>query len=287
MRDDFAIFILTHGRANSVRTVKALAEFKYTGRWYIVIDDEDAQGDTYRARYGERVIEFSKSEVATQFDIGDNLAGRGVVVFARNACWELAQRVGVRYFMQMDDDYNGFYIRFNSAKEYGTHRAECLDGALSAMIDYLASVPALSIAMSQGGDHIGGAERLNMQKRKAMNTFLCDVERPFPFFGRLNEDTSAYVELGRKGKLFLTIPSIQVNQAATQSQAGGLTEAYLDAGTYVKSFYSVMYTPSVVKVGILFDGRSNVEPRIHHKINWRATTAQILPELFRKPDIAA
>lgn len=282
MRDDFAIFVLTHGRADRMKTARALAQFKFTGKWFVVIDDEDAQGDTYRTRYGERVLLFSKAEVAKEFDLGDNFPGRKTPIFARNACWALAKKIGVRYFMQMDDDYSGFYIRFNRAKQYGTHRAECLDEALSAMVDYLAATPALSIAMSQGGDHIGGAERMDMQKRKAMNTFLCDVERPFRFFSRLNDDVSTYVELGRKGELFLTIPSIQVNQAATQSQPGGLTEAYLDAGTYVKSFYSVMYTPSAVKIGALFDGRSNVEARVHHKIDWHAMTAQIVPEQYRK-----
>ena len=42
MRDDFAAFILSHGRANNIKTVKALKEGNYTGKWYFLLDDEDS-----------------------------------------------------------------------------------------------------------------------------------------------------------------------------------------------------------------------------------------------------
>ena len=41
MRDDFCVFILTHGRPDRVITYKTLLNAGYTGRVYIVIDDED------------------------------------------------------------------------------------------------------------------------------------------------------------------------------------------------------------------------------------------------------
>lgn len=39
--NDFAVFILSHGRAETVKTVTMLEEGNYTGEWFIVIDDED------------------------------------------------------------------------------------------------------------------------------------------------------------------------------------------------------------------------------------------------------
>ena len=41
MRNDFAIFILSHGRANKVKTLKTLKDCGYNGKWYIIIDNED------------------------------------------------------------------------------------------------------------------------------------------------------------------------------------------------------------------------------------------------------
>lgn len=43
MRDDFCVFILTHGRAGNVKTLKMLQKQGYTGKWYCVIDNEDDQ----------------------------------------------------------------------------------------------------------------------------------------------------------------------------------------------------------------------------------------------------
>lgn len=286
MRDDFCAFILTHGRPDRVHTYTTLQRAGYTGKVYIVIDDEDKTAAEYRRRYGDKVLQFSKAAIAETFDEGDNFQDRRAIIYARNACWDLAKQVGCRYFIQLDDDYNsGFYLRFNSALEYGnTHRiAQSLDNILSALIDFYQASGALAIAMSQGGDHIGGDGGAGPRLlRKCMNSFICSTDRPFKFFGRINEDVNVYTSAARRGALFFTVTQAQVNQLATQSNAGGMTGLYLDSGTYIKSFYSVMYCPSAVQVGTLGDPRSP-HYRLHHKLNWHRIAPKILREDLRKP----
>lgn len=80
--------------------------------------------------------------------------------------------------------------------------------------------------------------------------------------GRINEDVNTYTNLGRRGELFMTIGAVQLGQKQTQKNSGGMTELYLDSGTYVKSFYSVMYAPSCVKISLM--GASH--KRIHHQV---------------------
>lgn len=285
MRDDFAAFILTHGRPDKVFTYDTLRKAGYTGKIFIVIDDEDKTGDEYRRRFGACVLTFSKAEIAKTFDEGDNFNDRRAIIYARNATWGFARKLGVRYFIQLDDDYNsGFYIRFNSKLNYGnTPRLKhTLDDVLETMVDFVASTPAATLAMSQGGDHIGGGYGTQPRlTRKAMNSFVCDAERPFTFSGRINEDVNTYTCEGRRGRVFFTSMQVQVNQLSTQSNAGGMTDLYMDSGTYVKSFYSVMYSPSCVKISELGDPRSP-HYRIHHAINWHATAPKILREEHRK-----
>jgi hypothetical protein len=278
MRNDFAAFILTHGRADRVETYKALVRSGYTGRIYIVIDDEDEQGDEYRRTYGDRVLVFSKDEVAERFDEGDNFRDRRVVAYARNACFDLARSVGARYFVELDDDYGWFGYRQGPNLEYGGWTIQNIDGIFEAFVRFLETTPALTIAFSQGGDHIGGGNTPIRLKRKAMNSFFCDTERPFSFVGRLNEDVNTYVSLGNRGGLFFTYMTIQLNQTATQTNEGGMTGIYLDCGTYTKSFYSVMFSPSSVRIRDMGRG----DRRLHHHINWRATVPKILREEFRK-----
>lgn len=43
--NDFAVFILSHGRAGNIKTLKALENGNYSGKWYIVIDNEDDQAE--------------------------------------------------------------------------------------------------------------------------------------------------------------------------------------------------------------------------------------------------
>lgn len=286
MRDDFCAFILTHGRPDRVHTYTTLRRSGYTGRIYLVIDDEDDAAPEYRRRFGDEVLVFSKATVAAEIDEADNTGDRRAIVYARNACWDLAREVGVRYFIQLDDDYNsGFYIRWNSAIEYGnTPRIkQSIEAVFDAMIDFLDASGALTVAMSQGGDHIGGGDGRGGPRltRKAMNSFVCSVDRPFQFRGRINEDVNTYTCGSREGLLFFTVMQAQVNQLATQSNAGGMTETYLAGGTYLKSFYSVMFCPSGVRVGEMGDPRSP-HYRLHHDIDWPRVAPKILHERHRK-----
>ena len=48
MRDDFAAFVLSHGRPDDVVTVASLKRSGYSGRLFVVVDDEDPTLDRYR-----------------------------------------------------------------------------------------------------------------------------------------------------------------------------------------------------------------------------------------------
>jgi hypothetical protein len=114
-----------------------------------------------------------------------------------------------------------------------------------------------------------------------MNTFICSTDRPFQFFGRINEDVNTYTNLGNRGGLFFTVINVAIIQKQTQSNSGGMTDLYLDSGTYVKSFYSVMYTPSAVKIADM----GHTHRRLHHKINWSSAVPVILSEAHRKAGV--
>ena len=280
--EKFAALILSHGRADNMKTIHALEKQGYTGPWYIVIDNEDDQADEYYRRFGkERVIMFDKAEAAKKIDIGDNFPERNVVVIARNMCHEIAAQLGLEYFLELDDDYSGFYVRYAEDDKLKGFAIKDLDSVFDEMLDFLDDSGAVTVAFAQAGDFRGGAASNFIQKgllRKAMNAFFCRTDRPFKFFGRINEDVNAYVKLGGEGKLFLTLVDVGLVQTETQKSSGGLTEAYLDLGTYVKSFYSVMYCPSCVKIGIM----GNSDYRLHHQIMWRYAVPQILAEKWKK-----
>jgi hypothetical protein len=111
-----------------------------------------------------------------------------------------------------------------------------------------------------------------------MGIWLVDTERAFQFVGRMNDDVNTYLTLGNRGDLFFLYTAVQADTAATQSQAGGMTDIYLDRGTYVKSFYTVMFGPSYARIGTM--GRRYRRP--HHRVYWDRALPKLIAESHRK-----
>lgn len=279
--NNFAVFILTHGRPNNVITYKTLKECGYTGKIYIIIDNEDKQDAEYKKIYGDSVIVFDKLKKLQEFDTADLSDDRRAIVYARNACFDIAENLGVKYFLELDDDYNNFCHRYIENGEFKSKKTKNLDKIFSAFIEFMENTNTKSIAFSQGGDFIGGADNSRFKQgllRKCMNSFFCSVDKKFDFLGRVNEDVNTYTCFGQRGDLFFTYCPFMLNQKQTQSNGGGMTDLYLDSGTYVKSFYSVIFSPSCVKVSIMGDKHK----RIHHKVYWDNCTPKILNERLKK-----
>ena len=276
----FAVFILSHGRPDRVITLRTLKRQGYTGECYIVIDNEDETAEEYFKLYGDKVIQFDKSTVKS--DTMDNFSGRNIVLYARNKCFDIAKSLNLEHFLVLDDDYQAFHYRWQKGDMLKGTLLRQLDRIFDYMLDFLETSKAKTVALAQGGDFVGsiGSKVWKDQlARKAMNAFFFKTDNRVEFVGRLNEDVNTYVSCGNKGDLFFTVASATLLQIQTQSNPGGLTEEYLNRGTYVKSFYTVMLCPSFSKVGALRG--NNVRWRIHHKINSRYGYPKIINERYK------
>jgi len=280
----FAVFIITHGRAGHVTTDIALKRQGFTGRIIYVVDDLDEQLPEYQKLYGTDAVKvFSKSQVVKSFDIADTKTDTRSSCYARNAANIMAEELKLDYFLVLDDDYMGFRFRYGSRNKLHALLCSNLDNLFAAMLRLLIATNADAVALAQGGDFIGGTKSKMWKdgiKRKAMNSWFLTTKRPVTFLGRLNEDVNAYLVHGAVGKLFLSVTQATLDQKRTQQQAGGLSEAYLDSGTYQKSFYSVLYAPSCVKVRPMFHAFGGT--RYHHHITWEHAVPKIINERHRK-----
>jgi hypothetical protein len=278
--DDFAVLILTHGRPDNVKTFRTLRRHGYTGAVYIVIDDTDPRADEYRDEYGDLVVVFKKRGVWSQIDNRTNSRDMGGIVYARNAAFDVAESLGVGYFLQLDDDYTNFGHRVLPGGVYHKQvSVDNLDAVFEAMLTFFKSSTASSIAFGQGGDMIAGGEShmLSQAGRKCMNSFFCSTARRFTFDGLLNEDVNTYTLAASRGLLFLTVAQVILVQVNTQAASGGITDLYLRSGTYTKSFYTVLGSPSCVKIAAM----GMVNPRLHHRVSWRNAVPQIIGEHHR------
>ena len=276
--NNFAIFVMTYGRKDKVPSVESLRKSNYSGKWFLVVGDDDPQLANYQKNFGDKVLVFDKDKYYNSTErIGLDI--KKVICFARNACFDLAQEVGVEYFQQFDDDYTGFHMTYDADLNYLNKRPilKDYDRVVINMLEFYKNTPFTAIAFSQGGDFIGGGDEKSFVKRKCMNSWICSTKRPFRFQGSMNEDTNAYTFLASQGHSFVHFTPYRLEQPVTQS-SGGMTEVYKKYGTHVKSFLTVILNPSFVKIGQI----KSSDGRLHHSINWERCAAKIISEEYKK-----
>lgn len=278
-----AVFILTFGRPNKVATYRTLRKLNYTGKIFLICSDDDKELGEYKKRFGEEVIVFNKEQarLETDTDRMDNLQKTNMVLYARNYCFKIAEKLGLDNFLVLDDDYSEF--RGADFIREWKHAGYCheLDTIFDACFDFYNSVPSLlGFSLSQTGDFIGGVTPDKQRvKRKCMNSFFCKTDRPYKFLGTINEDTNFYVSNWANTRGWCAqLHNFSLNQLDTQKNSGGLTDIYLDIGTYCKSFYSVMLQPVAVKVAPMGDNHI----RLHHKVAYNKICPKIIRQEHKK-----
>lgn len=278
----FVVFILTHGRAYNMHTYRALKNSGYTGDIIFVVDNEDSMVKDYQELYGiENVYVFDKLKKSKEVDSMDLSEDRRAILYARCACFDIAEELGYDYFLELDDDYANFRSRIVNGDSLDTVYIKDFDSLVNIVLEFLEVSNAHTVALSQIGDFIGGKnskmckDRLS---RKAMNAFFCKTSRRFNWFGRMNEDVSTYITLGSRGYLFFTISDVSIDQLATQSLSGGMSSSYADSGTYVKTFYTIMSAPSCVKMYTI----GVTHKRFHHLIDWNSAVPKIISSRYKK-----
>ncbi len=277
---DFAVFILSHGRADTITTYKALRDGGYTGRTYVVIDNEDDQEDLYRQKFGDDIIQFDKRDYLEKTDLGDLDTDRRIGVFARNFIQDEAKRLGYKFHLQLDDDVHGFTYRFAQGKVLRALHCSHLDEVFSGMVEYMKETPITSLSFALSAYNMGGVDGSIKEgmTRKTMTTFLMRADDLQYFHMRMNDDITTSLINGMRGKLYYSYLPIEVEVDKTQVKAGGMTDIYQKNGTYRKSFYSVMCCPSCVKVSAM----GITDYRIHHTISWNSAVPKLLSERWCK-----
>lgn len=282
MANKYAIFILTYKRPNKQMTLRTLEKSGYTGKTYLICDTGDPTLPEYKEKYGDMVKTFDKKKALKKFDLMTNAPKFNAVVFARNALYDIARKMGLDYVVVMDDDYSVFYLSVDETCFYKRSKVTNMDRLIRAHLRFLKSAKLSTLAFAQGGDFVGGWNGTipndNFRPlRKAMNVFFLDVNRPVQYNGVINEDSTMGVDVARRGGIVLTNTLIQLEQGNTQEIEGGLTDIYKDDGTYQKSFYTLMASPSSTKVMY-----QKAVGRVHHFINGNKAYPKIISDEHKK-----
>lgn len=174
VRDDFAIFILSYGRPEC-KTLDTLSKSGYTGKVYVVIGDDDPCYESYVSKYPDSLVVFNKDKAMELLDFDDYDGGRygKLVLYARNYCFEIAKQLGYTYGLMLDDDYRSIERRYIEGKKLKVMKIDCFDDICNCFIQFLISSKALTVAMSQGGDFIGGYDSSMAKQKVKKKSYEC------------------------------------------------------------------------------------------------------------------
>lgn len=281
--NDFAVIVLCHCRPNDTTTPQTLRDCKYTGDIILLLDDEDETIDQYRKNFPDLKIEiYSKDEKMKTVDAMDITHDKRCAVYARNACFDVANKYGYKYFCQMDDDYTTIPYRYMANNKLYRNNNSNLDEVFKAYIEFMLCNENIgSVAFAEPGDFVGGCgSNLNrkLYLHKCMGSWICFVDRPLHFCGTMNDDVNTYSLNGSRGQMFFTFNFIMIDTPATQAVKGGMTDIYLGRGTYSKTFYTVLCCPSFVSVDMFGDRYY----RIHHKFDWKHAHPKLISGRYKK-----
>lgn len=258
MRSDFAVLILTHGRAHDQVTFHELEKRGYTGKAYLVIDDLDEQRAEYERLYGDSVIVFDKREYAKRVDTMTTEDELRSVVFARNAAYDIADDLRLSYFAMFDDDLSQFTFRYVKEGRLVSAPVTDFDALFESMVGFLETTGVTSLNIASSGALIGGLAGVygNGMCWNINQALVVRVSDRLKFVGILNEDMNALLIGKDVGQVMLEAYAITKNSPQRGTNDGGLHSLYDDNKQYVRDFYSVIIDPSGLKVIVKRDGTS-------------------------------
>lgn len=244
------IFIISHKRPKC-QTAKTLLKTGYKGDWYIIADDMD---DTeYERFWGEdKVIRFSKKEYVEKIDTVDNFGKLTTPVYARNACFDIAQSLGWDCFGLFDDDLTDFNYRYLDGKSLKSKKVTNMTEIFEAYCKFIYNSGLACGGFVSAGRLIGGASNSLVYNRfyyNPTNAYIINTHiNQFRFIGTLWED-SLYCYLNNMtGKIAAAFMPIVITMESPGSMKdGGNKELYKEGNAFKAESYGNIVIPSFFK----------------------------------------
>lgn len=267
MRNDFAVFICTHGRPNKQLTLEALKKCGYTGKVYLVLDDTDETIQQYIDNFGaDMLLVFDKNHYINTVYTSMAKPYYKCILYAKCAVEDIAKAMKLNAFVIADDDLTGFSIRYpveNSLKRISKFS---MDDALSISVDFLLDADATIMGIGHGGTYFNGVKVFEPNSvSKLINTGV-----PYNFIFRNTKHNvdwmSAYGEddvtnnyNSSIGNKVMLMPYMQLTIVPSGSCAeGGMYDVYANVDAFKLMFFIFMHFPTSVEVVLKRDRKTGV-----------------------------
>lgn len=263
-RDDFAIFICTHGRPNKQLTLDALLKAGYTGKWYLVLDDTDETIQQYVDNYDvDHILIFDKNHYINSVRTSMSQPYYKCILYAKCAVEDIAVDMKLNCFVVCDDDITDFSIRFPEKDKLRRYSRFNIDEVFNAYAEFMLDADVTIMGIGHGGVYFSGAKLFEPKNL----TEIINRGMPYNFIFRNTNNsvswTSAYGEdditnnaNSIVGKKVFLMPFIHFGIVPSGNCSdGGMQEVYVNVSGFKLMFFIFMHYPTSVRV-MLKSGRT-------------------------------
>lgn len=254
MRDDFAIFVLTHGRPNTQLTLNRLLSAGYSGRYYLVLDDQDKTIQQYIDNFGpDKIIIFDKNHYLNTIDVGTNTPSDKCILYAKAAAEDIALELGLSAFVIADDDITNFRYRYVDGDLLRSQPINMdIDTAFEAYIEFLLATDTVSLGFGPTLCYFAGASIFGEEKIQTLripyNFTFRNTKHYVNWVSSYGEDVITDMINSKVGEKWMVMPHIQFDCIAPGSGAeGGMAETYKSHSQFKLVMYDFMYLPVGIK----------------------------------------
>lgn len=247
-----AVFICTHGRPDAQHTLKTLRRAGYTGKIYLLLDDED---ETYRYYHHnlddcDDILQFNKQYYIDTVDIGRSDAKRKAILYAKCACEDYSKHLDLDAFIIADDDITDFRFRYEQdGKLLTQYVTQNMDEIINSYYKFILDGNICMTSFGTNQMFMGGliSDERKGEFRIPYNFLFRNTSIPFKWISEMNEDTiSVLAEHGNKYMIQLPFIKLEMKELMAGAK-GGMTEFYNQMTTGTRIGTILMYSPSNVK----------------------------------------
>lgn len=278
----FAVFILSHKRADRVQTFSALRTAGYTGTIYVVVDDEDPQLDTYKSLYDKELIIFAKSDFMFKVDTIIVTNQKSSPIYARCFIEHKAKELKLDAFMMIDDDMPTFRYRWiDGDKVRSLSMKQGMDDVLNLYAQYIIDHDIATTSFVHTMFYIGGTQGLDKritEQRELNGVFIRNTKFDVDWVGIIRHDMIANLLTSKRGYIWWALPfvvfeTLPMNEVGVNE--GGMKATYDMLDHYRRSFLGVIASPSNCKIGC-------ANGRIKIACDWNKACSKIISGRYKK-----
>lgn len=244
---NYAVYIISHKRAQAISTIDALRESGYTGKIYVVVDDKDPQLTSYKQKYKDSLLIFTKSDYS-HIDLYDLNPSFDSAVIPKHAVFDFAKRHGVEGVIILDDDMDNFRYRFYDKQGKLRNSAiQCdhaLDKVFEACFGFLSetNVPCC-ISFLPAGRFF--PDTMSKFIRQCVNMFICRVDFGSRWTGRFADDENTFTKQNTIGALMFSLQQINFTSKTydVSKNDGGMDTLNRSQSHYSRHFQLILGNP--------------------------------------------